>query len=246
MLGGTRGTGRTGPNRMVHLPPEPEGNSQGPPVACTSPVRPLRISPGRRSTTVGNPGHPGAGQRPGDQVAGAAGRPWPGPSCGSSGSVGSHVALHRAVEARLRRSLPEEFERGGGSVSGSHPDDEAGTRNECRPSTRQGGRGYAGGVFEWWSGGLPGGLGSHVSWDSRLDGSAGTGGSIEASPGRVKGWNWGSVRRGPCARAAGARFPSFRHPARSGPGGLGRSSTAPAALGGGITNRRSPSWSGEP
>jgi chorismate synthase len=89
-----------------------------------------------------------------------------------------------------------------------------------------------GGVFEVVARGLPVGLGSHVSWDTKLDGRlAGAVMSIQA----IKGVEIGMGFEG--ARTAGSDVhdPIVRDEAKPRAGGLGRASNRAGGLEGGVT-----------
>ena len=89
-----------------------------------------------------------------------------------------------------------------------------------------------GGVFEVVVTGLPVGLGSHVSWDRKLDGRlAGAIVSIQA----VKGVEIGIGFEGAERPGSAVHDPIVRAPAQAHAGGFGRSSNRAGGLEGGVT-----------
>jgi chorismate synthase len=89
-----------------------------------------------------------------------------------------------------------------------------------------------GGVFEVVARGLPVGLGSHVSWDTKLDGRlAGAVMSIQA----IKGVEIGMGFEGARTAGSGVHDPIVRDEAKPRAGGLGRASNRAGGLEGGVT-----------
>jgi chorismate synthase len=89
-----------------------------------------------------------------------------------------------------------------------------------------------GGVFEVVARGLPVGLGSHVSWDTKLDGRlAGAVMSIQA----IKGVEVGMGFEGAGTAGSGVHDPIVRDEAKPRAGGLGRASNRAGGLEGGVT-----------
>ncbi len=141
--------------------------------------------------------------------------------------VGSHVTLLGGVEARRPEALPEELNAAADAspVRCLDPEAEGDMIDRIDQAKRNGDT--LGGVFEVVARGLPPGLGSHVSWDRKLDGRlAGAVMSIQA----IKGVEIGA------GFAAGALPGSEVHDeiVREGDG-FGRGSNNAGGLEGGMT-----------
>ncbi|HUE95326.1 MAG TPA: chorismate synthase, partial [Longimicrobiaceae bacterium] len=141
--------------------------------------------------------------------------------------IGSHVVMLGGIEARLPAPLPDDLN----AVSDPSPvrclDEDAEGRmiDAIDEAKREGDT--LGGVFEVIAHGVPAGLGSHVSWDRKLDGRlAGAIMSIQAIKGVEIGMGF----------EAGARPGSRVHDEIvSYEGGYGRAGNAAGGLEGGIT-----------
>jgi chorismate synthase len=146
--------------------------------------------------------------------------------------VGSHVLSIGEVEARIPHELPDDLN----AVVDPSPvrtlDDEAGTRMMQAIDEAKEAGDTLGGVFEVVVTGLPVGLGSHVSWDSRLDGRlAQAVMSIQAVKGVELGIGFDAARR----PGSQVHDPIVPDPGEARAGGLGRSSNRAGGLEGGIT-----------
>ena len=158
--------------------------------------------------------HPGARERPRDRRAGRRRGAWPSGSWRSWGSaIGSHVTVARrgggrAVRRRSRRTL--------NAASDASPvrclDAERGGRDDRPRSTRRSGTATPwAGSSRWWRAALPPGLGSHVSWDRKLDGRlAGALMSIQAIKGVEIGLGFAAAAP---SRLAACTTRSLREPA---------------------------------
>jgi len=146
--------------------------------------------------------------------------------------IGSHVRSIGDVEARALESLPNDLN----AVADASPvrtlDPDAGARMvEAIDRARDAGD-TLGGVFEVVATGIPVGLGSHVSWDRKLDGRlAGALMSIQA----IKGVEIGLGFEG--ARRPGSRVhdPIVWSEGADRSGGFARSSNGAGGLEGGVT-----------
>jgi chorismate synthase len=146
--------------------------------------------------------------------------------------IGSHVRSIGDVEARAIEALPGDLN----AVADTSPvrtlDPEAGARMvEAIDRARDAGD-TLGGIFEVVATGIPVGLGSHVSWDRKLDGRlAGAMMSIQA----IKGVEIGLGFEG--ARRPGSRVhdPIVRSEDADRAGGFARSSNGAGGLEGGVT-----------
>lgn len=146
--------------------------------------------------------------------------------------IGSHVRSIGDVEARPPEALPDDL-NGAADISPVRTlDPEASARMvEAIDRARDAGD-TLGGVFEVVATGVPVGLGSHVSWDRKLDGRlAGAMMSIQA----IKGVEIGLGFEG--ARRPGSRVhdPIVRSSAADRAGGFARSSNGAGGLEGGVT-----------
>jgi chorismate synthase len=141
--------------------------------------------------------------------------------------IGSHVVMLGGIEADVPEHLPEDLNAASdpSPVRCLDPGAEARMIDAIDDAKRRGDT--LGGVFEVVARGLPVGLGSHVSWDRRLDGRlAGALMSIQAIKGVEVGLGF----------AAGARPGSRVHDAIvTGEHGYGRSGNAAGGLEGGMT-----------
>ena len=146
--------------------------------------------------------------------------------------VASHVVSVGDVEAQAPRELPDDLN---GEVDGSPLrtlDREAEERMK-EAIDRAGEEGDTlGGVFEVVVRGLPVGLGSHVSWDGKLDGRlAHALMSIQA----VKGVEIGAGFEGAQRRGSQVHDPIVPDPGNPRTGGYGRGSNGAGGLEGGVT-----------
>lgn len=142
-------------------------------------------------------------------------------------SVGSHVVMLGGIEARLPAELPDDLNAESDPSPVRCLDAEAeGRMIDAIDEAKRNGD-TLGGVFEVVVRGLPVGLGSHVSWDRKLDGRlAGAMMSIQAIKGVEIGMGF----------EAGARPGSRVHDEIvSGDAGYGRAGNAAGGLEGGIT-----------
>ena len=147
-------------------------------------------------------------------------------------TIGSHVTSIGSVEARVPDELPEDLN---GMVDGSPLrtlDDEAASLMIAAIDQAKEEGDTLGGIFEVVVRGLPAGLGSYVSYDTRLDGRlAGAMMSIQA----IKGVEIGLGFEG--ARRPGSRVhdPIVSDESATRAGGIGRSSNRAGGLEGGMT-----------
>jgi chorismate synthase len=146
--------------------------------------------------------------------------------------VGSHVVSLGAVEARRRDPLPQD-------LNGAVDDDPVRCLDADASARMTSGIDEAkergdtlGGIFEVVARGVPAGLGSYVSWDSKLDGRlAGAVMSVQAVKGVEVGLGFEGARR-PGSEVHDA---IVRDEAKPRSGGLGRSSNRAGGLEGGVT-----------
>ncbi len=146
--------------------------------------------------------------------------------------VGSHVVSIGDVEAEGPEELPEELNAAVDPDPVRCLDPEASARMTAAIDGARDRGDTLGGVFEVVANGVPVGLGSHVSWDRKLDGRlAGAVMSVQA----VKGVELGLGFEG--ARRPGSQVhdPIVRAPTRGRSGGLGRASNRAGGLEGGVT-----------
>lgn len=146
--------------------------------------------------------------------------------------VGSHVVSIGPVAALPAEPLPQELNRAADADPVRCLDPEASARMVAEIDAAKERGDTLGGVFEVVATGLPVGLGSHVSWDAKLDGRlAGAVMSIQG----VKGVEIGLGLEG--ARRPGSQVHDAIVPAPDRPltGALGRSSNRAGGLEGGIT-----------
>ncbi len=147
-------------------------------------------------------------------------------------SIGSHVTSIGSIEAEVPSELPDDLN---GAVDPSPLrtlDDEASARMiESIDQAKEDGD-TLGGIFEVVARGLPAGLGSYVSYDTKLDGRlAGAVMSIQA----IKGVEIGAGFEG--ARRPGSRVhdPIVADADADRAGGIGRASNRAGGLEGGVT-----------
>lgn len=146
--------------------------------------------------------------------------------------VGSHVRSIGDVEAPPLEELPEDLSAAADASPVRTLDPDAGDRMMAAIDRAKEEGDTLGGIFEVVVSGLPVGLGSHVSWDRKLDGRlAGAVMSIQA----IKGVEIGLGFEG--ARRPGSRVhdPIVRDTAADRAGGFARSSNGAGGLEGGVT-----------
>lgn len=146
--------------------------------------------------------------------------------------VGSHVCSIGDVEAGPLETLPDDLNAAADASPVRTLDAEAGERMMAAIDRAKEEGDTLGGIFEVVVTGLPVGLGSHVSWDRKLDGRlAGAVMSIQA----IKGVEIGLGFEG--ARRSGSRVhdPIVRNEAADRAGGFTRSSNGAGGLEGGVT-----------
>ena len=147
-------------------------------------------------------------------------------------TLGSHVVALGGVVAAPPAELPEDLNAASDPSPVRCLDEEAEGRmiDAIDAAKREGDT--LGGVVEVVARGLPAGLGSHVSWDSRLDGRlAGALMSIQA----IKGVEIGLGFEGAMRPGSRVHDPIVRDPEARRGGGYGRSSNHAGGLEGGIT-----------
>ena len=146
--------------------------------------------------------------------------------------VGSYVRSIGEVEAPLPKSLPDDLNRIADASPVRTLGEEASARMmEAIDRAKEEGD-TLGGVFEIVVTGLPVGLGSHVSWDRKLDTRlAGAVMSIQAIKGVEIGLGFEAARR----RGSSVHDPIVLHDSASRSGGFARSSNGAGGLEGGMT-----------
>ena len=147
-------------------------------------------------------------------------------------SVGSHVVMLGGVEAELPEELPADLNAASDPSPVRCLDGEAEGRmiDAIDAAKREGDT--LGGTFEVVVRGLPVGLGSHISWDRKLDGRlAGALMSIQA----IKGVEIGMGFRGAALPGSRVHDAIDRDPYRTRAGGFARGSNNAGGLEGGIT-----------
>ncbi|MHB1193360.1 MAG: chorismate synthase [Longimicrobiales bacterium] len=147
-------------------------------------------------------------------------------------AVGSHVVSIGDVAAAPPDVLPEELN----AVADLDPvrclDPEASTRMVAAIDGARERGDTLGGVFEVVATGVPVGLGSHVAWDTKLDGRlAAAVMSVQAVKGVEIGLGFEGARR----PGSEVHDPIVRTPDKPRSGGLGRSSNRAGGLEGGVT-----------
>jgi len=146
-------------------------------------------------------------------------------------AVGSHVTSIGGVEAR-EVELPEDLNAAADANPVRCLDEEAATRIMAEIDTAKERGDTLGGVFEVVATGLPVGLGSHVSWDTKLDGRlAQAMMSIQA----VKGVEIGLGFTGALRPGSNVHDPLVRAADKPRTGGIGRASNRAGGLEGGVT-----------
>jgi chorismate synthase len=146
-------------------------------------------------------------------------------------SVASHVVSIGPVEA-LDRPLPDDLNAEADQSPVRCLDADAAARMTTEIDEAKERGDTLGGVFEVVARGLPVGLGSHVSWDTKLDGRlAGAVMSIQA----IKGVEIGMGFEGARTAGSGVHDPIVRDDAKPRAGGLGRASNRAGGLEGGVT-----------
>lgn len=147
-------------------------------------------------------------------------------------TVESHVLSIGAVEARLPEPLPAAINGLADSSPVRTLDPRAGERMMKAIDEAKAEGDSLGGVFEVVARGLPVGLGSHVSWDAKLDGRLGQAIlSIQAVKGVEIGDAFGSAFR----PGSDVHDPIVLAPDRPRTGKLGRASNRAGGLEGGVT-----------
>jgi chorismate synthase len=146
--------------------------------------------------------------------------------------VGSHVVSIGPVEADELDELPANVN----AVADASPvrclDEGAATRMMAEIDDAKERGDTLGGIFEVVATGLPVGLGSHVSWDTKLDGRlAGAVMSIQAVKGVELGLGFTGARR----PGSEVHDPIVRDSAKPRTGGMGRASNRAGGLEGGVT-----------
>jgi len=146
--------------------------------------------------------------------------------------VGSHVVSIGDVEAVGPTGIPEELN----AVADPDPvrclDPEASGRMIAAIDAARDRGDTLGGVFEVVAAGVPVGLGSHVSWDRKLDGRlAGAVMSVQAVKGVELGLGFEGARR----PGSEVHDPIVAAPQKARAGGLGRASNRAGGLEGGVT-----------
>ncbi len=147
-------------------------------------------------------------------------------------TIGSHVTSIGAVEAEVPDEFPEDLN---GSVDESPVrtlDDEAAQRMIAAIDQAKEDGDTLGGIFEVVVRGLPAGLGSYVSYDTKLDGRlAGAMMSIQAIKGVEIGMGFEGARR----PGSGVHDPIVSDESADRAGQIGRSSNRAGGLEGGVT-----------
>jgi len=146
-------------------------------------------------------------------------------------SVGSHVVSIGSVEA-APSELPTDLNASADASPVRCLDEEAATRMMAEIDAAKERGDTLGGVFEIVATGLPVGLGSYVSWDTKLDGRlAGAVMSIQA----VKGVEIGLGFTGAVRPGSDVHDPIVRAEEKPRTGGIGRASNRAGGLEGGVT-----------
>jgi chorismate synthase len=146
--------------------------------------------------------------------------------------IGSHVISLGGIDAHLPDQLPEDLNTAVDDSPLRCIDPEANERMVAAIDRAKDEGDTLGGAFEVVATGVPVGLGSHVSWDTKLDGRlAGAMMSVQA----IKGVEIGEGFEG--ARRPGTRVhdPIVLDEARDRAGGFGRASNRAGGLEGGVT-----------
>ena len=147
-------------------------------------------------------------------------------------SIGSHVISVGGIDAQVPESLPDDLNAAVDESPLRCLDPEATARIIEAIDAAKASGDTLGGVFEVVATGVPVGLGSHVAWDSKLDGRlAQAVMSIQAIKGVEIGMGVEGARR-PGTRVHDPIVPADERPRT---GGLGRASNRAGGLEGGIT-----------
>jgi len=147
-------------------------------------------------------------------------------------SVGSHVLSIGDVDATVQEELPDDLNREADASPVRTLDPDAGERMMTAIDRAKEEGDTLGGVFEVVARGVPVGLGSHVSWDRKLDGRLGQAlMSIQA----VKGVEVGPAFRGALRPGSRVHDPIVPAPERPRTGGLGRKTNRAGGVEGGVT-----------
>ncbi len=146
--------------------------------------------------------------------------------------VGSHVTAVGGIEAARPDALPTDLNDASDPSPLRTLDPEADERIIAAIDKAKTDGDTLGGTFEVVATGLPVGLGSHVSWDQKLDGRlAGAVMSIQA----IKGVEIGLGFVGAHTPGSGVHDPIVPAPAKDRLGGIGRASNRAGGLEGGVT-----------
>jgi len=146
--------------------------------------------------------------------------------------IGSHITAIGGIEAELPDEMPEDLNAAVDETPVRCLDAEASERITTAIDEAKEAGDTLGGVFEVVATGLPVGLGSHVSWDAKLDGRlCGAIASIQAIKAVEIGDGVGQAHR-PGTRVHDPIVPA---PEKERAGGMGRSTNRAGGLEGGIT-----------
>jgi chorismate synthase len=146
--------------------------------------------------------------------------------------VGSHVTAVGGIEATRPSVLPADLNEASDPSPLRTLDSEADARIIAAIDQAKAAGDTLGGTFEVVATGLPVGLGSHVSWDQKLDGRlAGAVMSIQA----IKGVEIGLGFVGAHTPGSGVHDPIVPAPEKDRLGGIGRASNRAGGLEGGVT-----------
>ena len=146
--------------------------------------------------------------------------------------IGSHITAIGGIMAELPETLPEDINAAVDDTPVRCLDPEATKRITDAIDQAKASGDTLGGVFEVVVTGLPVGLGSHVSWDTKLDGRlAGAVMSIQA----IKAVELGEGVAGAHNPGTRVHDPIVPAPEKPRTGGMGRSSNRAGGLEGGIT-----------
>ncbi len=147
-------------------------------------------------------------------------------------TIGSHVTSIGSVEARVPDELPEDLNDMVDASPLRTLDDEAASLMMAAIDQAKEDGDTLGGIFEVVVRGLPAGLGSYVSYDTKLDGRlAGAVMSIQAIKGVEIGVGFEGARR----PGSGVHDPIVSDESAGRAGGIGRSSNRAGGLEGGVT-----------
>ena len=145
--------------------------------------------------------------------------------------IGSHIVSIGSVEAEVEE-LPEDVNSEADKNAVRCLDDDAATRMMVEIDEAKERGDTLGGIFEVVATGLPVGLGSYVSWDTKLDGRlAGAVMSIQAVKGVEVGLGFTGARR----PGSNVHDPIVRAEEKFRAGGMGRASNRAGGLEGGVT-----------